>query len=311
MIAGGTMAAALSWAASQTWAMEESAFLTQWHVLQGADPLQPIPAQALTPRADSSTPLRKLGVLPIVGSITYRGDIWTRLFGGTAVVSALQQLDLLLRDAEVETIVLHVDSPGGTTTGLQELATAIREAGRRKRVIAVVDQLAASAAYYLASQADLILATPSGQVGSIGAFVLHVDISAALARQGVTPTLIYAGRFKTEGNPFEPLTDAARNHTQGALDRTYGEFLAAVAHGRGKTPAVVRAKFGEGRLVHAAEAFGLGMVDRIMPTPAAAFQLIGDAQRQGGLTRAAMLAEHQLDVDRIAVTLAMIENHHG
>jgi ClpP class serine protease len=123
--------------------------------------------------------------------------------------------------------------------------------------------MAASAAYWVASQASEIVATPGGDVGSIGVYSMHQDISQALAAEGVTTTLVHAGEFKIEGNPFSPLEAVAREHLQARVDQAYGQFVLAVASGRGVKPAEVEADYGRGRLVGAREALAAGMIDRI------------------------------------------------
>ncbi|MCC7371633.1 MAG: S49 family peptidase, partial [Chloroflexi bacterium] len=137
----------------------------------------------------------------------------------------------------------------------------------------------ASAAYWIASSADEIVVTPSGEVGSIGVFTAHEDISAALEAEGVTVTLISAGKYKTEGNPFEPLSEEARGAIQARVDDYYSMFVRAVARGRGVKPADVRGGFGQGRVVGADEAVRLGMADRVGTMAQTVERLAG---RRGG-----------------------------
>jgi signal peptide peptidase SppA len=127
----------------------------------------------------------------------------------------------------------------------------------------VANTLAASAAYWLASAASELVVTPSGEVGSIGVFAIHEDYSAALDRVGVKVSLISAGKYKTEGNPFEPLGEEAQAAVQGTVNDYYDMFIRAVARGRGVSQADVIAGFGEGRVVMAEQAVRLGMADRV------------------------------------------------
>jgi ClpP class serine protease len=144
----------------------------------------------------------------------------------------------------------------------------MREARRVKPIIAVIDCNAASAAYWLASQANEIVMTPSSQVGSVGVFCLHVDASQALDRAGIRPTYIFAGQYKVEGNSEEPLADSALQHLQSVVDRTHDQFISDIVMGRarGLTTERVRKHFGEGRMVSAEEAITRGMADRLFPT---------------------------------------------
>jgi ClpP class serine protease len=108
-----------------------------------------------------------------------------------------------------------------------------------------------------------IAVTPSGEVGSIGVFAVHEDVSKAAELAGVKTTLISAGPFKTEGNEFEPLTDEARTHIQSQVDQFYAMFLHDVASGRRVSAETVAGSYGEGRTLLAKPALEAGMVDRI------------------------------------------------
>ena len=133
----------------------------------------------------------------------------------------------------------------------------------QKKQIAQVNDMACSAAYWLASQCDEIVSIPSGTTGSIGVFCAHEDLSAALDKEGIKVTLISAGKHKTSGNPFEPLSDEERAVLQTRVDDAYGQFVKDVARGRGVTPADVRHGYGEGRALGAKDAKAAGLIDRI------------------------------------------------
>jgi signal peptide peptidase SppA len=126
-----------------------------------------------------------------------------------------------------------------------------------------VDTLAASAAYWIASQADEIVVTPSGDVGSIGVLVMHDDVSKAEEMAGFKTTVISAGKYKAEGHPFEPLSDEARGELQKLVDDVYAMFVADVAQGRGTTAEAVRSGYGQGRLQLANDAVASGLADRV------------------------------------------------
>lgn len=183
--------------------------------------------------------------------------------GGTSVEAFRNNLRQALASREVGSVVIDIDSPGGSVEGVQEMADEVRDSRGDKPIVAVANGLAASAAFWIASAADQVSVIPSGQVGSIGVFSAHEDVSAALEAEGVKVTLIHAGKFKTEGNPFEPLSDEAREHIQSRVDATFATFLGAVAAGRGTTADVVKKDFGQGRLVDAQQALAAGMVDHV------------------------------------------------
>lgn len=185
-----------------------------------------------------------------------------------------QTVNALANDQDIGTIVLYVNTPGGSVVGVPEASAAVFAARQKKKVIALVNPLCASAGYHIASQATQILAVPSAEIGSIGVFMLHMDCSAAMADAGLKPTFIFAGEHKVEGNAFEPLADEARQHWQGEVDEIYEEFLATVARGRGKSVDEVRETFGKGRTMSAAKAKKVGMIDTIV-TLDGAFARIG------------------------------------
>lgn len=165
-----------------------------------------------------------------------------------------------LADPSVHTIDLVIDSPGGSVLGLPETADAIHAANRVKPVRAFVSGIAASAAYWLASQASSITLTPSGEVGSVGVLDLHTDITGALDQAGVKITAVTAGPHKTERAPFTPLSEDAKAHMQSGVDAWYGDFLSAIKRGRGaRVPA--NSTFGNGRMLSSREAVAAGMVD--------------------------------------------------
>lgn len=172
-----------------------------------------------------------------------------------------QTMRQLAADPSIGRIILAIDSPGGTVTGVEEAADAVFAARAIKPVVAMVDPLCASAAYWIASQASKINCTPSGDVGSIGVFMLHVDVSQAMAAAGIKPTFIFAGEHKVEGNSYEPLGPEAKAYLQAETNAIYGAFLRAVARGRGVSAALVQQTFGKGRTVSAREAKRLGMID--------------------------------------------------
>lgn len=211
---------------------------------------------------------RKTGnvaVIPIVGVISHRVPLLSAISGGggASTQQISRQLQAALADDSIKAIVFDVDSPGGAVAGTDELATEIYEARSRKPIIASVSGMAASAAYWIASAADEVVATPTSQVGSIGVIATHIDRSKADEMEGVKPTFITAGRYKAEGNSHEPLTDEAREMLQETVDAYYDMFVRAVARNRGVTAGVVRSDFGEGRMLRAEPARKVGMIDRI------------------------------------------------
>lgn len=204
-----------------------------------------------------------VAVLPILGLISQRGgiDAECNLMASSAQVA--EDVKFLAADPSVSAIVLEVDSPGGSVFGIPEAAAAIRDARASKPIVAHANSIAGSAAYWLFSQATEGMVSPSGQVGSIGVWSAHADISKELELKGRKVTLVYAGKYKVEGHPFAPLEDEARGQIQSEVNRYYDMFVRDVARGRKAPTDTVRGGFGEGRMVGAKPAVEMGMADAV------------------------------------------------
>lgn len=259
----------------------------------------PTPAQAAASErpamADSG-----VAVIPIHGVITYRPSVWSEYFGGCTVLRVQHLIRGALADPSVRAIVLDIDSPGGTVDGVDELAAEIRAARTVKPLVAVANTFAASAAYWLASAAETIVGLPTSQVGSIGVYTMHEDISQWLDSLGVTVTVIAAGEHKAEALPYAALSEDARAHLQAGVDAAYGLFVAAVAEGRQVAAEVVRGEpFGQGRVYSAKEAKKRGLIDRVGTFDSVIAKLLTTARRPG--TRADGAIE-----DRVAADVAPV-----
>lgn len=207
--------------------------------------------------------LGSVGILPISGTITFRSSMLSEASGGTSTQALSASLREAMADDQIKTILMDVNSPGGTVPGVDEFAAEIRKARESKKVIAQVSPLAASAAYWIAAQASEIVAMPSAQVGSIGVYAMHADRSEEMRARGVKVTYISSVPGKTLGNSFEPLSSEAHADIKQAVDEAGEMFEKAVAAGRGITAKQVRSDFGQGRLLTAQRAKAVGMIDRI------------------------------------------------
>lgn len=206
-----------------------------------------------------------IAVLPLYGVVTQRGNLVDQASGpGSA---STQQFSRALREAiadpAVGQVLIDIDSPGGSVYGVAELAAEIYDARAKKPVVAIANSLAASAAYWIGASADKLYCTPGGEVGSIGVWMAHEDWSKAREAVGVNTTLVSAGKFKTEGNSYGPLSDEARAFMQSRVNDYYGAFVKAVAKGRGVPVATVRDGMGQGRVLGADQALAEGMVDGV------------------------------------------------
>lgn len=218
------------------------------------------------PRADSAAG-GAIAVVGLHGIIAPRAEQVDNISGpgGTSLDRFMGRMRAAVEHRDVGAVVIDIDSPGGNVAGVQEAAdelrTMVREGG--KPIVAVANHYAASAAYWLGSQASEFIVSPSGTVGSIGVYAAHRDLSEQLAADGERVTLIHAGAHKVEDSPFAPLSDEARAHIQAQVDTYNRTFVEAVARGRGVDEAVVDDRFGQGRTYLSADALSRGMVDRV------------------------------------------------
>jgi len=203
-----------------------------------------------------------VAVLPVLGVLSRRLPLWIWPLGTNtqAITAALRDA---VADPSVRAIVLEVDSSGGSADATHALGDEIYSARGRKPVYAVANAVAAGGAYWLASQADRLFVTPSGEVGGIGVTWAHVDISKAQAQEGIRTTLIYAGPHKVDGHPYGPPTESARAYMRRRVDEQYRAFVAAVARGRSVPSQAVISHMGGGRVLGADRAYAAGMVDGV------------------------------------------------
>jgi ClpP class serine protease len=186
-----------------------------------------------------------IGVICIRGTLVKKSS-WADATSGLVSYSSLAgQVDGALVDPGVRGILFDINSPGGETHGMFDLADKIYSARGQKPMYAIANDSAMSAAYLLASSADRIFSTRTGGVGSVGVFACHVDQSDADKLMGVKFTYIYAGDKKVDGNPHEPLSSSARKDAQAETDRQYQMFVEAAARNRGaSTKAIIDTQAG-------------------------------------------------------------------
>lgn len=163
-------------------------------------------------------------------------------------------------DPGIEAILLRIDSPGGTAAASQEIAMEIARVN--KPIIASVGDVAASGAYWIASQCDAIVATPSSAVGSIGVILQIPNYEGLLDKIGVEYTVITRGEFKDAGSPFRSLTATEVAMLNTDMDFIYEQFVQGVAEGRGLEVAEVE-EMATGWVWSAGQAIDMGLVDEL------------------------------------------------
>lgn len=204
-----------------------------------------------------------VAIIPIIGSLVNRGA-WIGSHSGMTSYEGLgAQIREARSDPEVRAIVLDIDSPGGEATGMMRLADDIRAASAEMPVIAVVNDMAASAAYGLASAAREIVVSRTSIVGSIGVVWVHSDHSGQLDKAGIAVTIIHAGAHKVDGHPFGPLSKDVAASFQAEINEFYDLFIETVVEGRGSRLSAEAARATEARVFLGNEAITLGLADKI------------------------------------------------
>lgn len=200
-----------------------------------------------------------VAVIPVLGALMKQRSS----MGGTSTIQVRRDVRQAAADPDVSAILLAVESPGGVVAGTADLAAEVKAARRRKPVWAHVDDLAASAAYWVASQAGQVFAnTATALVGSIGTYQLVYDVSAAAEREGVKALLFATGPLKGAGLPGTSVTEEQQRYFQGVVDAMQAEFDAAVRSGRGLSAKELEA-VRTGGVFTAAEAQRLRLIDGV------------------------------------------------
>ncbi|MFW5909198.1 MAG: S49 family peptidase [Thiohalospira sp.] len=223
-----------------------------------------------------------VGVVDVHGTMVKRSGMIGAMSGLMGYEQAEAAIDQALNDQDVETLVLNIDSPGGEAAGVDALAERIYQARGQKRIVAVANDQAASAAYWIASAADEIAVPRTAEVGSIGVVMVHADMSGAAEEAGVEITHIYAGARKVDGTPWQPLSEEAQSRFQSDVDYLYGVFTETVARNRGMAVADVRAT--EALTYFGPQAVEAGLADRVETLSEVIDRLSAESSNPGGRT---------------------------
>jgi signal peptide peptidase SppA len=209
------------------------------------------------------TQSKKVALINVMGTICPRLSLMEDISGGVSCEALGRSIDKATASADVGTIVLNFDTPGGNVFGVEEVAAKIFAAREKKRVIGVANFEAASAGFWLLAACSEVVAAPSAWVGSIGVLSIHYSTAGWEAKEGYQTTITRRPAAKAEGAAGESLSEEAKVHRQQLVDKRYEQFVADVARFRKVTTAKVESSFGAGRMVLADEALAAGMIDRI------------------------------------------------
>lgn len=228
------------------------------HVRQGI--ARPVPVVSTTEMIPGGND-KRVAVIKAVGTLM-KGQ---SSLGGTSTIQLRRDIRNAAADPSVSGILLAIESPGGTIAGTPELAADVKAARRKKPVWSHIDDMGASAAYWVASQADQVFANhPTASVGNVGTIFAVTDVSKRLETEGVKVNVFATGPLKSAGYRGTALTDEQRAMFQGLVDDAQQYFDAAVRSGRGLTAAQMEA-VRTGEIFTAAKAKTLGLIDGIRP----------------------------------------------
>ncbi|WCR59627.1 MAG: Putative signal peptide peptidase SppA [Wolbachia endosymbiont of Ctenocephalides felis wCfeF] len=173
-----------------------------------------------------------IAIIRIYGVLTKKTEAFDHILDMTSYENIHEEIESALEDKSIETILLDIDSPGGEVNGVFDLADFIYSARGKKRIIAIANDDAYSAAYAIASSAEKIFLTRTSGVGSIGVIASHIDQSRFDEKQGIKYTTIFAGSRKNDLNPHEPMTSESLESLQKEVDRLYEMFVQLIARNR-------------------------------------------------------------------------------
>ncbi len=195
-----------------------------------------------------------IAVIPVTGTIVRYSSFFTEICGGVSTETLARDFNTALNDPSVKSIIFNIDSPGGEASGIAELGDMIYEARSQKTIVAYVDDMAASAGYWIASSCSKVYASKTSMVGSIGVvFTLREKSGSGIE---------IVSSISPKKRP-DVSTEAGRSQIQNWADKLGDIFVDAVAWNREVSTDTALEKFGQGDLLVGREACEAGMVDEI------------------------------------------------
>jgi protease-4 len=167
-------------------------------------------------------------------------------------------------DDSIKAIIIHVNSPGGGVAASEEIYRQVKRIRdeKHKRIVASIETVGASGAYYVSAATNKIYADSGSVVGSIGVIAEWVNYGDLMKWAKLKPEVLKVGEFKDTGDPRRDLTPAERQYLQGLIDNMYSQFVRAVADGRNKKESEIK-PMADGRVWTGEQALGMHLVDQI------------------------------------------------
>lgn len=267
-----------------------------------------------------------VAVVPVHGVIARRMNLFQQISGGVSTELLGRDIQHALNNDDVHSIILDIDSPGGTVDGTEDVAEIIYNARDIKKIVTLANGVMASGGMWIGSAASQIfIANHTTAVGSIGVVTTHVDYSVQLEQAGVKVTEIFAGKFKRINSEFSPLTQEGEAVIQDLVDYLYSIFVNTIARNRGVDIASVLDYMADGRLFIGRQAIDAGLVDGVFTMNALIDKLNGVSDKptesisndfdQQETDRAITILENELGVDDMPpenkITVGYIMEHHA
>jgi len=277
----------------------------QLHLEQSTDPEKQAAIKKQAAIELQTTRGGSIAVIELHGSLSKQASSFS---SSRSMVAARRQVRAAVNDPDIQGIALHIDSPGGTVAGTVDLADEIAAAARKMPVHAFIEDLGASAAFWLASQATAVFANSSAEIGSIGVFSVITDWSARAEKDGAKVNVIRFGEFKGAGIAGTEITEDQLAEWQKTVD-AFGEmFVSAIAKGRNMPKAQAR-QLADGRIHMATDAIDLSLIDGIQTFEATLDGLAEAIRKVPRKTEANAMADQDVKTADQPATLAELESN--
>ncbi|HHZ83148.1 MAG TPA: signal peptide peptidase SppA [Nitrospirales bacterium] len=241
----------------------------------------------------SGTGKEKVLLIDVSGVIAHKADDRGGIFPGPPdiVARVKEELELAAQDEHVKAVVLRINSPGGTVTASDQLYHEMKQfkATHHIPIVAVLMDVGASGAYYVAMAADSVIAHPTSIVGSIGVVMLRINVEGLLEKLGLETAAIKSGTMKDMGSPFRTMTDDEYQVFLGVIMEFYNRFVEVVGEGRPKLKDDRIRELADGRIYTAGQALNAGLVDELGYLDTA----LDRAKQAAGLTEARVVTYHR------------------
>jgi signal peptide peptidase SppA len=245
------------------WAVDDTQFLQTFKQVANMDLVSHVNSGPAVPQVSltvSEQDERSIAIVNISGLMTKYGSSLSNAGSTVAIRQAVRKAG---NDPNIAAIILRIDSPGGTVSGTVDLANEVRTASAKKPVYTYAEDLAASAGYWVGSQARKIYANNStAQIGSIGTYIGTYDYSGKAEKEGIKAVVIKSGNLKGGGFPGAEITEEQINNWQGIVNKIQTQFSAAVSKGR-RLPLSRVNELATGQVYMADDALSFGLIDKI------------------------------------------------